>query len=51
MLDFRYIDLDRAKKRHKKDGLNSVAYKLVNIKKRKLFTHILADVNPYNFTI
>lgn len=51
MNDFRYLLLDRTKRRHKKEGLNSVAYKLVNITKRKLFTHILADVNPYNFII
>lgn len=48
---FRHIELERTKRRHKKDGLNSVAYKLVKITKRKLFTHILADINPFNFTI
>ncbi|XP_026317336.1 beta-1,4-N-acetylgalactosaminyltransferase bre-4-like [Hyposmocoma kahamanoa] len=48
---YRYIDLDKTKRRYKTDGLNSVAYKLVNITKKKLFTHILADINPYNFPL
>ncbi|KAL0871012.1 hypothetical protein ABMA27_004826 [Loxostege sticticalis] len=47
----RYILLGNAKRRYKTDGLKSLQYKLIAIIKRKLFTHILVDVNPFNYTV
>ncbi|XP_028161446.1 beta-1,4-galactosyltransferase 4-like [Ostrinia furnacalis] len=49
--DDRRIKLATAKKRFKHEGLNSLEYRLIAIIQRKLFTHILADVNPFNYTV
>ncbi|XP_037293131.1 beta-1,4-N-acetylgalactosaminyltransferase bre-4-like [Manduca sexta] len=43
--------LSKAKRRFWQEGLKSVKYRLLNKTNRKLFTHIVADVNPLNIEV
>ncbi|XP_026735967.1 beta-1,4-N-acetylgalactosaminyltransferase bre-4-like isoform X1 [Trichoplusia ni] len=47
----RYFFLDYSKLRYQVEGLRSTKYKLLSVVKRKLYTHILADVNPIRMKI
>ncbi|XP_037293005.1 beta-1,4-N-acetylgalactosaminyltransferase bre-4 isoform X3 [Manduca sexta] len=44
--NFRYQLLKFAVTRYQRDGLSNLVYKVIWIKHRPLYTHILADVNP-----
>ncbi|KAL4710874.1 hypothetical protein ACJJTC_002504 [Scirpophaga incertulas] len=45
----RYKKLGKAKKRFRMEGLKSIEYQLISGHKRKSFTHIIADVNPFDY--
>ncbi|CAH0589186.1 unnamed protein product [Chrysodeixis includens] len=47
----RYFFLDLSKLRYRIEGLRSTKYKLLSVTKRKLYTHILADVNPVKMRV
>ncbi|CAG9788595.1 unnamed protein product [Diatraea saccharalis] len=45
----RYKKLAKARNRYKSEGLKTVQYRLITIFKKRLYTHILTDVNPFNY--
>jgi len=46
-LSFRYKLLKEGYKRFKKDGLNSLKYKLINIQIKPLYTKISVDIKEW----